>query len=297
MKIAVAGGTGFVGKKLTDKLLGDGHEVYVLSRTKAGYDENEKITYVKWMQGDALTEPEVDVIVNLAGASINARWTDDYKQKIIQSRLQATREVVRWIVSVKNKPQVLINASAIGFYGTDKTAVFTEDITKPGNDYLAQVSSLWESEAMKAEELGIRVVRTRFGIVLGKSGGALQKMVLPYNFFVGGKIGTGNQWYSWVHIDDVVNAICYCIENKNIVGAVNVTAPNPITMNEFGKTIAKTISKPHWLWTPEFALKIILGEMSTLVLDGQKVMPNKLLESGYQFVWQDLEATLKDILK
>lgn len=295
MKIAISGGTGLVGKALSSELIRNGHEVIILTRNKINSSVNP--TFVQWLNdGD---QPEnalegIDAIVNLAGATINHRWTDEYKQVILESRLRATSEINRIIGKLKLKPEVLINASAVGYYGTSVTAEFSEQSAQ-GNDFLAETVARWETAASAASDSGVRVVLCRFGVVLDKKGGALPRMVMPYNLFGGGKIGSGQQWLSWIHIKDVVGGIMFAIENNQLTGPVNFSAPEPVNMDQFGKTLAKVINKPHWMPVPSFLLKLILGEMSILVLEGQRVLPEKLLRAGFVFRFPHLQEALKDI--
>jgi uncharacterized protein len=297
MKIAITGGTGLVGKALSRKMINSGHEVFILTRNNASSNSSLNPKYVSWLnEGD---QPEfelegIDAIVNLAGATINSRWTDDYKRKILDSRLQATSEVKGIIKKLIKKPEVLVNASAVGFYGTSLTEEFTEQ-APAGNDFLAETVEKWEGAASQAEDLGVRVVLCRFGVILDKHGGALPRMVLPYKLFGGGKIGSGKQWLSWIHIQDAVSGIMFAIDNKDLKGPVNFSAPSPVTMDQFGKTLASVLQKPHWMPVPSFMLKMLLGEMSILVLEGQQVRPEKLLSAGYVFRFQNLKEALKDI--
>ena len=301
MDIAIAGGTGLVGQALTEYLINNGHHVYILTRDTSNKQNTEKIKFVEWLTGNATPEVElhsVAAFVNLAGESINSgRWSEERKHRILESRLASTKEIVRIMEAMVNKPSVLINASAIGFYGTSESAVFTENDKVAGSDFLASTVSKWEEESLVAESHGIRTVLTRFGIILDKEEGALPRMILPYKLFAGGTVGSGHQWLSWVHINDVVRIIEFCLQNESIQGAVNVTAPHPERMKHFGKTIGKVMGRPHWIPAPSFALKIALGEMSDLVLKGQKVMPAKLERAGYTFLFPNLEGALVDILK
>ncbi|MEH7884780.1 TIGR01777 family oxidoreductase [Bacillus sp. JJ1609] len=295
MKIAISGGTGLVGKALSSELIRNGHEVIILTRSKINSSANPK--FVQWLNdGD---QPEkalegIDAIVNLAGATINSRWTDEYKREILESRLQATSEINRIIGKLKLKPEVLINASAVGYYGTSLTAEFSE-ISAGGDDFLAETVARWETEANQAGILGVRVVLCRFGVILDKKGGALPRMVLPYKLFGGGKIGSGKQWLSWIHIEDVVGGILFALENKQLTGPVNFSAPEPVKMDQFGKILAKVINRPHWMPVPSVILKLLLGEMSILVLEGQRVLPEKLLSAGYVFRFPYFQEALKDI--
>ncbi|WP_404431534.1 TIGR01777 family oxidoreductase [Sutcliffiella horikoshii] len=301
MKIAIAGGTGLVGQALTDHLIDKGHSIFILTRNNSNKKEKANVTYVEWLKESSSPETSLDgmdAFVNLAGESINSgRWTEEQKKKIIESRISSTKEINRIIGVLQNKPEVLVNASAIGFYGTSNTQTFTEEDTTPGSDFLASTVYAWEKEAEHAKAEGIRTVFTRFGIVLDKDEGALPRMMLPYKMFVGGKIGSGEQWMSWVHIKDVVGAIAFCLEKKDIEGPVNVVAPQPKQMKDFGKTLGKVMGRPHWFPTPGFALKAALGEMSVLVLEGQKVLPTKLEQKGYNFFFSHLDDALSDILQ
>ncbi|MBT2681517.1 TIGR01777 family oxidoreductase [Bacillus sp. ISL-35] len=297
MKIAITGGTGLVGSALSSELVRNGHEVIILTR-KSNEQDSHNPRYVQWLNPADQPENELegtDAIVNLAGATINDRWTDEYKQRIIDSRIKATTEVNRIIKALENKPPVLINASAVGYYGTSLTEEFTEQ-ANPANDFLADTVRRWEAEAIHANESGTRIVLCRFGVILDKKGGALPKMILPYKLFAGGKVGSGNQWLSWIHIDDVIRGIMFAIENDRLDGPVNFVAPSPVTMDQFGQILSKVLGRPHWLPVPSFALKIAMGDMSMLVLEGQKVVPAKLLTSGFNFKYTDLEKALREIL-
>jgi uncharacterized protein (TIGR01777 family) len=300
MKIAIAGGSGFVGKALAAELLKNKHDVVILTRSLHALNVSGPIRYVEWLTDKANPIPDLqdtDIFINLAGESINSgRWTDLRKEKIVNSRINAVKELTSIMKKLGRKPMAFINASAIGIYGTSIETVFTEeDDHGLGQDFLAITVRQWEKEADKASQLGIRTVFCRFGIILDKKQGALPKMIIPYKSFIGGPFGNGHQWMSWIHIDDVVKGICFLIENKGIQGPVNFTAPQPVTMNEFGKTLAHVLHRPHWLPVPRFALQLLLGEMSTLVVDGQKVLPNKLVENGYQFIYPDVNKALTNI--
>lgn len=299
MRIAIAGGTGFVGSALVKKLLDKKHELFILTRNTADKHSSKNLQYVQWLNDDDSPEDaleSIDVFINLAGESINSgRWTDERKQRILNSRITATREVLRIISRLEEKPYTLINASAVGYYGTSRNETFTEANRKSGTDFLAETVRRWEDEASKAEEFEVRTVFCRFGIILEKNDGALPRMSLPYKLFAGGPVGTGEQWVSWIHLDDVVNGILYCLEHEKLQGPVNFTSPNPLTMKEFGKILGEVLNRPHWLPAPGFALKIALGEMSTLVLEGQKVLPEKLQALGYDFLYPDLRSALRNI--
>lgn len=299
MKIAITGGTGFVGKELTRLLLNRGDEVTILTRTpKATAD---KITYVKWLEKDAVPEKQlegVDAFINLAGTSINdGRWSEEQKKLIYTSRMDATNELLRIIHKLDKKPKILVNASAVGIYPPSQTVTYTEASADLGSDFLAQTVRDWEILAHRAEEDGLRVACGRFGIILGKDAGALPLMALPYKMFAGGTVGSGKQWLSWVHIKDVARALAFALDNDQLSGAFNVTAPSPKQMKDFGKEIAHTLGRPHWIPVPSFAMKAVLGDKSQLVLEGQRVLPKVLEQHGFQFKFPNLRSALADIYK
>ncbi|MGH2319592.1 TIGR01777 family oxidoreductase [Planococcus sp. SE5232] len=299
MKIAITGGTGFVGEELTRLLLDRGDEVYILTRKQK--NAADKITYVKWLSKDAVPERQlegIDAFVNLAGASINdGRWSEEQKKLIYTSRMDATNELLRIIHKLEKKPKVLVNASAIGIYPPSETVTYTEASADQASDFLAQTLRDWEILASRAEEDGLRVACGRFGIVLGKDEGALPLMALPYKLFAGGTVGSGKQWLSWIHVKDVARAIAFALDNDQLSGAFNVTAPNPKQMKDFGKEIAHALKRPHWIPVPSFALKTALGDKSQLVLEGQRVLPTVLEQHGFQFKYPNLRSALADIYK
>lgn len=298
LKIAIAGGTGFIGKPLAQFLSMKGHTIYILTRHAQHNIPNSNIQYVQW-HATSRTFPlsSVDVVINLSGESINnGRWTKKQKENIVKSRIDTTKGLLTQLRTLQIKPHTFINASAIGYYGTSETKSFTEQNKAHGNDFLATTVKLWEEEAAHATSLGIRTICTRFGIVLGKNGGALPKMLLPYQLFIGGTIGSGNQWLSWIHLDDAVRLIYFAIETKEIEGPLNITAPEPVTMKEFGKALASVMQRPHWLPVPSFALHALLGEKSLLILQGQHVVPHKAMQHRYQYSFPTLKPALQNIL-
>ena len=264
MKVVIAGGTGFVGKALVNALLSEGHSVIILTR-KAPASVYNNLRFVEWLNEKnlSLVETELDgtdVFINLAGESINSgRWTKKRKAQIVKSRIHSTNELIRIISKLKDKPKTLINASAIGFYGTSETDIYTEQHTKAGDDFLASTVLQWEEVASKAENFGVRTVLCRFGVILAKDEGAFPKISLPYKMFVGGKVASGKQWVSWIHLDDVVNALLFAIKNKHIQGPINITSPNAVTMNELGKKIGKVMRRPHWLPVPAICFTNFVG--------------------------------------
>jgi len=299
MKIVIAGGSGFIGRKITEVLIASGHDIIILSRSNKKNEGN--ITYVQWLQYNAFPENEIkeaDVFINLAGVSINeGRWTKEHQEKIYNSRMTATDELLRIISALSKKPSVLINASAIGIYPASEKEVYTENSTEVADDFLAKTVFDWEKKASSVIPQGIRVVLMRFGVVLGKDEGALPLMVLPYKLFAGGTVGSGNQWLSWVHVDDVARAVKFVMDQKTINGPVNVTSPCPKRMKYFGRTIGSVLHRPHWLPVPSFAMKLALGKKSALVLTGQHVLPNVLIDNGFKHSFPSLDSALEDLLK
>jgi uncharacterized protein (TIGR01777 family) len=299
MRFIIAGGSGFIGKELTDFLLTEGHEVVILTRSKT-HTNDKKINYIQWLGEGAFPEKEIghaDVFINLAGVSINSgRWTAKHQKQIYDSRMEATDELLRIMAAMQKKPSVLVNASAIGLYPSSLTAVYTETSPERAQDFLGQTVHDWEKKAASANEYGIRTVFMRFGVVLGKKGGALPLMTLPYKLFMGGTVGTGKQWVSWVHLKDAVRAICFAAENNKLSGPINVSAPRPVNMEEFCKTLGAVLHSPHYLRVPGLLLKLVLGKKSSLILEGQHVLPEKLTEANFQFLFPYLQAALRDLL-
>ncbi|WP_428909926.1 TIGR01777 family oxidoreductase [Niallia sp. Krafla_26] len=300
MKIAIAGGSGFIGEKLTSLLLDEGHEVVILTR-KNQTSSSTNISYVSWLKEGTSPENElenIDVFINLAGVSINAgRWTAKHQKQIYNSRMEATDELLRIIEALPQKPSLFINASAIGIYPASINATYTEDSVETSNDFLGITVSDWEKKAKQVEKHGTRTAFMRFGVVLGKEGGALPLMTLPYKLFVGGTVGSGKQWVSWIHVMDVIRAISFVIQNDHLSGPINVTAPSPLKMRDFGKTISTVLKRPHWLPVPSLAMKLVLGQKSKLVLEGQKVLPEVLTNAGFEFLYPTLDVALMELYK
>jgi len=302
MRVIVTGGSGFIGKALCAELVKAGHAVIVLTRDVeiAGPLLGDHVETVEWNAesgGAWISSIEgADAVINLAGENIGAgRWTAERKQQIIGSRLSATNSLVEAISKAKRKPSVMINASAIGYYGPHGDEIVTEK-DPAGNDFLAQTTKQWEDAAKKVEAYGVRLVIMRNGLVLER-GGVLEKFLLPFRLFAGGPLGSGKQWFSWIHRDDVIGLILFVLENKNVKGAINATAPEPVTMKDFCSTLGKVMGRPSWAPAPAFVLKTALGEMSTLVLDGQRVIPAVAEKAGYKFKYRKAEDALTAILR
>lgn len=305
MKVAITGATGFVGTRLVEQL-SPGDSILVLTRNrdramrvfpKQNFPNLEFVAYTPQQSGDWQNAiAGCDAVVNLAGAPIaEERWTGQRKQEILNSRKVGTEKIVEAIAMANPKPQVLVNASAIGYYGTSETATFDET-SSPGNDFLAQVCQDWENEAQKVQDTGTRLVIIRTGIVLGM-GGALAKMLTPFQLFAGGPIGSGRQWFSWIHRDDLVNLILAALQRSDLEGAYNGTAPNPVRMNELCQVLGQVLNRPSWLPVPDFALQLLLGDGAKVVLEGQQVLPKRILASGFEYQYSSLKSALEQILK
>ncbi|WP_430788127.1 TIGR01777 family oxidoreductase [Virgibacillus flavescens] len=294
MNILITGGTGFVGSRLTESLTKEDHHVYILTRSPQNHEDTALVTYIPF---DYYVRdlPTIHTVINLAGDTLFGYWSTEKKTKIMKSRTEVTQHAIGMMQQMEKKPDVFISASAVGFYGSSEDVIFTENTTDHGDDFLASVAVAWEKTAMQAaDELKIRTVCTRFGIIMGEKG-ALPYMTMPIKMFAGGKIGTGEQWMSWVHVEDVVNSIIFCMHNGHIEGPVNVTAPNPKRNKEFTKTLAKVLKRPYWFTTPSPVIKTAIGEMSQLLIKGQYVLPRKLQEENYQFSYPNLEEALRAI--
>lgn len=305
MKVAITGATGFVGSYLVKRLQAEGDRTIVLTRNavhasrvfpKSAFPNVEIVAYNPTQSGDwQKLISGCDGVVNLAGASIGeGRWTTERKQEIIDSRRISTQKIVEAIANAEQKPSVLINASAVGYYGTSETATY-EESSPPGDDFLAQVCTAWETEAQKVKDLGVRLAILRFGVVLGM-GGAIAKMLPVFKLFAGGTIGTGKQWFSWVEVDDLVNLIVAALKQPEMEGVYNATAPNPVRMSDFCHALGDVLHRPSWLPVPAFALELLMGDAAMVVLEGQKVLPKRALESGFTYKYPDLKPALKSFL-
>ncbi|MEH2322079.1 MAG: TIGR01777 family oxidoreductase [Nostoc sp.] len=320
MKVAITGATGFVGNRLIQRLHAKGHQIVVLTRNTTfaqkvfpseAFPNVEIVAYTPNTSGSWQSViASCDGVVNLAGEPIGeGRWTPERKQEILNSRKLGTQKIVEAITNANPKtavatnsstpatrclPSVLINASAIGYYGTSETTTFDETSTS-GNDFLAQVCQAWEAEATKVKDAGVRLVILRFGIVLG-NGGALGKMIPPFKLFAGGPIGSGRQWFSWIHVDDLVNLILEALTKPEIEGVYNGTAPNPVRMADLSQTLGQVMNRPSWLPVPGFAIEALLGDGAMVVLEGQQVIPKRTVETGFEYKYPNLQSALRQIL-
>ncbi|MDF2965556.1 MAG: rcp [Rickettsiaceae bacterium] len=296
MHILITGGTGFIGSKLSNYLLNKGHIITILSRNLAKRDLIDKsINIITNLS--AITH-DVDVIINLAGQPLNSkRWNDKVKQDIYNSRINITQSLINFIKDTPNKPKLLISGSAIGYYGSSNDKVFVESSEPVELGFNHQLCKDWEHTAMQAQEYGVKVCLLRIGLVLGKGGGLIKEMLLPFKLGLGAQIGDGGQWMSWIHIEDMISAIDFIINNSNSEGVFNFTSPENVTNREFTKKFAAALKRPSFLKLPRFIVNIIFGEVGEeLLLKGQRVVPQKLIEAGYQFKFAKLESALKDIV-
>ncbi len=305
MKLLIAGGTGFIGREILKKISERDIEAIVLVRKEELISENlynlKGITFEPYEYGMTSEIPEEliansDGIINMAGEPIfSLRWNREKKKRILASRVAITRQIVNGLEKIKDgKNRVLINASAVGYYG-DKGTEKVRESDHPGDDFLAKVCRKWEEEALRGGNFNTRVVLMRTGIVLGKNGGALKKMVLPYIFGLGGPLGGGDQYVSWIHLEDIAEAYLFALENKDLRGGVNATAPNPITMKEFSRVLGNVLNKPYIFKTPTFALELLMGEVAKTVTTGQRAIPFKLMEKGFKFNYPFVYKALEEI--
>ncbi|GJQ19751.1 MAG: epimerase [Bacteroidia bacterium] len=295
MKVLLAGGTGLIGEALAKRLAAEGHNVVILTR-KPREAAAQGPRHVRWDGASSGPwEAEIDgaeAVVNLAGESVGSRWARAKKNRITESRIRATGAIVRAIRSSTKKPGVLVNASAVGFYGHVPEGEVTEAMP-PGDDFLGTTCAQWETEAQKAGEFGTRVVLMRTGFVIAREAEAFRRLLLPFKLFTGGPFGSGNQWFPWIHLEDVVSGYAYALEHPKLSGPANLTSPNPVRVKQLAKEIGKALHRPSFLPAPAFALKLILGEMSDLLLKGQKAVPLKLKEHGFVFKYETVDQAIR----
>ncbi len=302
MKIFITGGSGFVGTTLTRELTGQGHEVTILTRTiKEGHTLPAGASF---LEGDpAKSGPwqdrvaDHDVFINLAGASIFSKWTDERKKEIRVSRILTTRNLVQAMAARQGKETHLLSTSAVGYYGFHGDE-FLDETSLAGTDFLASLAADWETTARDAEQFGARVVLCRFGVVLGRRGGALEKMTSAFKYWMGSSLGSGKQWFSWIHEQDLARIFLFLLDHKDLTGPINCTAPEPVRNREMTEIIGKVLNKPTFLPpVTSFFVKMILGEFGEVLLKGQRVIPDKLLKNGFIFQFPTMEAALKDLFR
>lgn len=306
MRIIITGGTGLIGSKLVSSLAADQHQVIVLSRSPEKHALPSGVQGVQWdsrtAEGWGHLVNETDAIINLAGESIAgtnfipSRWTPERKKRILDSRVQAGEAIVQAVETAVNKPAILIQSSAVGYYGPRGNEILTED-ANAGSDFLARVCAAWEQSTQAVEASGVRRAVIRTGVVLSMEGGALPITVLPFRLFAGGPLGSGKQWWPWIHIDDEIRAIRFLLDHEAADGAFNLSAPNPLTNRTFGKMIGRVLQRPSLIPVPAFALKLALGEVATIVLDGQRAVPQQLETAGFNFKFPDAKSALTDLLR
>lgn len=302
-KIVITGASGIIGKKLIERLETEGYQITIFTRNPQIITERHKIStqFIKWncefqhTWKDALEEK--DIVINLAGTNLSSkRWNRKFKNDIYNSRISCTRQLVNAISSCKKKPKTIISASAVGVYGDRRNELLSEE-SKPGSDFLAKLCYDWETETKNAEKYDARWVALRIGLVLSMNGGMLKNSLLPFRLFLGGKLGSGKQYFPWIHIDDLVNIIVHIVRNDEISGAINCAAPGITTAGEFAKTLGSVMSRPALFPAPKFLLRIIFGEIADVITSGQKVSIQKLLNSGYNFMFPELSMALKNLLR
>lgn len=294
-KVFIAGGTGFIGSSIIPALLKEGYEVQVLVRNKEKAKKLPSSCKVIWGNPTKSGEwqkylEETDIAINLAGQNIFSRWTKTYKKLILESRIKSTEN----IVSSLKKSALLINASAVGYYGDKGDTLVTED-SLPGDDFLAKTCIEWEKRALKAKEKGAKIIIARVGVVLGTTGGMLPKILPIFKLGLGGTLGKGNQWFPWIHIKDLVSAILFLIK-KEKEGIYNFVSPNPVTNKEFTKTLGKVLKRPTLLPVPVFMMKLIFGELANIITCSIRAYPKNLLELGFKFKFETIEDALKDLI-
>lgn len=299
MQIVIVGGSGLIGMALAKELVYFDDGVTILSRRPRPEGVPSRIKWANWDGKDKEALKKLlqfqDAVVNLAGESIGkGRWTPARKEELLNSRLEPTRTIVAAMKGMQHPPRVLVQASAVGIYPSGDAIM--DDWGPTGTDYLARLAQEWEAASQPVEEIGVRRVVIRSGVVLSKEGGVLSQLTLPFKLFVGGPIGSGKQYLPWIHIEDEVGAIRFLLHQESAKGVYNLNAPEIVRNAEMGKMLAKVMKRPYWMPVPGFALKLLLGEMSTLVLDGQHVVPVRIVKEGYSFRYYHLEPALRDLL-
>jgi uncharacterized protein len=298
MKILITGGTGLIGSNIVQALIAEYQNIYITIFTRNSLlKETPSNLKVKYIDDFNNLDNDYNIIINLAGEPINkGKWTDSKKARILSSRIDITKKLIEYISKLERKPELIISGSAIGFYGSHPTQIFAEDSKAADDGFTHQLCKTWENIANEAQDYGVRVVNLRTGIVLAKEGGILKEMLLPFKLGLGCQIGDGKAWMSWIHIKDLSNIMIYIINHKNIKGPVNGVAPNPVQNRDFSKKLAKAVNRPMFLTMPSFIVKIMFGEMGeNLLLNGQRVLPNKITKFGYSFEFDYLNKALDNL--
>jgi len=292
--VTILGGSGLIGSAINKYLTSQGYQISILSRRPG----NAQTVIYKTLQDEHILKlfENTDILINLAGENIAQRWTKSNKEKILNSRVKTTQQLIEALQKVKKRPLLLINASATGFYGDQGDRLVDESI-EAGDDFLSQTAKQWELTALQAFDLDMRVVTPRFGIVLAPNGGFLSKLLLPFKLFAGAIIGSGKNYLPWIHIHDLTRAVLFLMQNQNLEGAVNVVSPQAITVTQFSHTLAKALHRPCLFKFPSFLLRTFLGEMSILMLVSCKAFPEKLMTAGFQFEYSDIQTALKALLQ
>ncbi len=298
--ILITGGTGLIGTRLTNKLLNEGYNVTLLTRKIHRQHITSNVLYLEWDYYSSFPYTEelkkTLAIIHLAGANVaEKRWDDKYKKEILASRIEPIKRLRDAVSDLEMKPEVFISSSGINFYG-DRGAEQLDESSDQGSGFLTDVTVQWEKETSMFQNIGVRAVSLRTGVVLSPDSGALKKMLTPFKFFVGGPLGNGRQYFSWIDIADVVNMYVFALKSKSLTGAFNAVAPNPVTMNEFAETLGKVMRRPSFIKVPAVALKLLLGEVAVEILGSQRVIPTRMLEAGFQFTYSTLEASLRHLL-
>lgn len=301
MHILITGGTGLIGTALTQRLLAENHTVTILSRNPDTYSVPNGVNVVRWdgrsAEGWGHLMNEVDAVVNLAGVNLGGSlWTRKRKEQLLNSRLSAGHAVVEAFEKAERRPKVLVQASAVGYYAANEDSILDEN-SRPGEDFQGRLVQQWENSTQAVEFMGVRRVITRSGVVFARGAFILTMFLLPFRMMVGGPIGSGKQYISWLHIDDEVEGILFLIQNQEATGVYNLMSPEPVRNSEMGRTISRVIKRPYWFPVPAFAMRAVLGELSTVVLDSWRGDPSRLLELGFVFKYPNVESALRDLVK
>lgn len=299
MRVVIAGGSGFLGSSLTDRLAGEGHEVVVLSRGREPAGATN-VRFANWTpNGDtgpwAKELEQADAVINLSGAGIaDKRWSEARKRLIADSRILSTRSIAKAFGAIARRPAVMIQGSGAGYYGSYDNGPTCDESSPPGTDFLGKLCVRWEAEALPVSELGVRLTFVRTSPVISKQGGALPKMMPPFKMFVGGPLGSGRQVMPWIHLDDWIGIVMWTLGNGSVSGPLNLVTPQPITNAEFSRALGRALHRPSWLHAPAFALRIVVGEMADVaLLKGCRILPKRVMELGYRFRYPDINDALR----